>query len=153
MKWLKNIEIDKQKKEEQRLNEEEHKLNYQKQKLEEIEQNIKKIDIVRLREKEIQILKEAEELREKEKQFRLKEQLEIEELKELKEEGESKGKREEELQLKEEEITLKNLREQKIIEARIIEENRNKKTFGLKDWEKKFDKEQIKLQELIDKKV
>ena len=68
---------------EQRLNEEEHKLNYQKLKLEEIGQNIKKNENERLREKEIQILKEDEELREKEKEFKLKEQLEIEELKEL----------------------------------------------------------------------
>ena len=43
----------------------------------------KKLRVERIREKEIKILKEADELREKEKQLRLKEQLEIEELKEL----------------------------------------------------------------------
>ena len=45
----------------QKLNEEEHKLNYQKQKLEEIEQNIKKIEVERIREKEIKILNKFKE--------------------------------------------------------------------------------------------
>ena len=47
----------------------------------------------------------------------------------------------EELQLKEEEIRLENLREQKIIQARILEEKRIKdEEERIKEWERKFDR-------------
>ena len=49
-----------------------------------MEKKIKYLEAKRLREKEIQILKEAEELREKEQEFRSKEQQEITELKRIK---------------------------------------------------------------------
>ena len=79
--------------------------------------------------------------------------MEIEDLKELKLKDFNHRKKEEELQLKEEEIILRNLEEQKIIEAGIIEEKRIKdEDERIKKWERKFDEDQIRKEEELIKK-
>jgi hypothetical protein len=57
-------------------------------------------------------------------------------------------KKEEDLRLKEEELRLKDLEERRIIEARIIKENRIKEeNERIKEWEIKFDADQKRKEE------